>query len=104
MDREALKGTVSVISSEPPCKDDNERFTTVPLMIFIYTVYFNFWFFFLQKWVAHFLLIRNTEKKITELTLFQSEKTWLSSSFLIRLRFQGYRCKSEIAIFAWRVT
>ena len=65
MDREALtfKGTVSVISSEPPCKDDNERFTTVPLMIFIYTVYFNFWFFFLQKWVAHFLLIRNTEKK-----------------------------------------
>ena len=68
MDREALtyKGTVSVISSEPPCKDDTERFTTVPLMIlFIYTVYFHFCFVFQQKWVAHFLLIRKTEK-ITE--------------------------------------
>ena len=26
-----LKGTVSVISSDPPCKDGNARFTTVSL-------------------------------------------------------------------------
>ena len=26
-----LKGTVSVISSDPPCKDCNGRFTTVPV-------------------------------------------------------------------------
>ena len=26
-----IKGTVGVISSEPPCKDGNVRFTTVPL-------------------------------------------------------------------------
>ena len=26
-----LKGTVSVISSDPPCKDGNALFTTVPL-------------------------------------------------------------------------
>ena len=26
-----IKGTVSVISSDPPCKDNNVRFTTVPL-------------------------------------------------------------------------
>ena len=26
-----LKCTVSVISSDPPCKDDNARFTKVPL-------------------------------------------------------------------------
>ena len=26
-----LKGTVSVISSDPPCKDGNARFTTIPL-------------------------------------------------------------------------
>jgi len=26
-----LRGTVSVISSDPPCKDSNSRFTTVPL-------------------------------------------------------------------------
>ena len=58
MDREALtyKGTVSVISSEPPCKDDTERFTTVPLMIlFIYTVYFHFCFFFSTKVGCAFL-------------------------------------------------
>ena len=27
----ALKGTVSVISIDPPCKDDNARFTMVSL-------------------------------------------------------------------------
>ena len=26
-----LKGSVSIISSEPPCKDGNSRYTTVPL-------------------------------------------------------------------------
>ena len=30
-----FKGTVSVISSHPPCKDGTARFTTVPLKIFI---------------------------------------------------------------------
>ena len=28
-----IKGTVNVISSDPPCKDDNARFTTVPLKL-----------------------------------------------------------------------
>ena len=28
---EELKGAVSVISSDPPSKDNNARFTTVPL-------------------------------------------------------------------------
>ena len=27
------KGTVSVISSDPPCKDGNARFTTVPKVL-----------------------------------------------------------------------
>ena len=26
-----IKGTASLNSSDPPCKDDNARFTTVPL-------------------------------------------------------------------------
>ena len=26
-----IKGTLSVISSDPPCNNDNVRFTTVPL-------------------------------------------------------------------------
>ena len=29
---------------------------------------------------------------------------WISNSYLIRYKFQGYRCKSGIAIFAWGVT
>ena len=28
-----LKGTVSKISSEPPCKDDNVRFTMIPFIL-----------------------------------------------------------------------
>ena len=28
---DALKGTLSIISSDPPCKDANAQFTTVPL-------------------------------------------------------------------------
>ena len=30
-----LKGTVSVISSEPPFKDGNVQFTTIPLKLFL---------------------------------------------------------------------
>ena len=29
---------------------------------------------------------------------------WISNSYLIRQNLQGYRCKSGIAIFEWRVT
>ena len=29
-----LKGTVSVVSSDPPCKEGNAQFTTVPLKTF----------------------------------------------------------------------
>ena len=31
---ENVKGIVRVISSDPPCKDGNTRFTTVPLKAF----------------------------------------------------------------------
>ena len=34
-------------------------------------------------------------------TFLESEKLRFK---IIRLRFQGYRCKSGIAIFAWKVT
>ena len=56
---------------------------------------FSFAIVSLQKWLAHFYFIRSYEKVIR----FSSQKTILSSTFLIRLRFQGYRCKSDIAIF-----
>ena len=35
---------------------------------------------------------------------FKETKTLISNSHLIRQRLQGYRGKSDIAIFAWRVT
>ena len=43
----------------------------------------------LRKWLAHFLFISVSVRKKT-----------VSSTFLIRLRFQGLRCKSDIASFA----
>ena len=33
--QETLKGSVSIISSDPPCKDGNARFTTVHISVFI---------------------------------------------------------------------
>ena len=33
MEYQTFKGTVSVISSDPPCKDSNARFTDVPLTL-----------------------------------------------------------------------
>ena len=35
-----FKGTVSVISSDPPCKDDNARIITVPLKALSHQVLF----------------------------------------------------------------
>ena len=32
-----VKGTVSVISSNSPCKDGNARFTTIPFYLFLFT-------------------------------------------------------------------
>ena len=34
----SFKGTVSVISSDPPCKDDNSRFTMVSLNVLSHQV------------------------------------------------------------------
>ena len=49
-----FKGTVSEISIDPPCKDDNARFTSLiaffdqvllDVHVFVYlSVYFHFWF------------------------------------------------------------
>ena len=37
-----FKGTVSLISSDPSCKDDNTRFTTVPLKSIWLIMFFKF--------------------------------------------------------------
>ena len=41
-------------------------------------------------------------EKLAEINIFRDRK--ISVYLLIRLRFQGYRCKSGIVIFALRVT
>ena len=73
---EIFKGTVNVIFIDSPFKDGNARFKTVPFTAL--------------------------SEKLEEKNTFR--KTPISSTFFIRLRFQGYRCKSGIAIFALRIT
>ena len=48
----------------------------------------------LRKWLAHSLFWRSNWE------IHRNEH--FSSTFLIRLRFQRYRCKSDITIFVWR--
>ena len=43
-------------------------------------------------------------ERLSEINTFKPLKTKISSIFLIRLRFLGYRCESSITIFAWWVT
>ena len=52
----------------------------------------------LLKWLAHSLLIRINGKNLQQ---FLARKITISSTFFFRVRFQGYRCKSGIGIFAW---
>ena len=67
-------------------------------VLFLKTVYFHLWF--LCK-----IDLRTCKYKFNGIKLFFSvRKTTLSSTFMIRLCFQGYRCKSDIVIFAWMVT
>ena len=79
------KGTVSIISSDPPWKDDK---VGIKFSCFFFYKPFSF--------NCCFLLIRSYGEIIKKTTLF--------SSFFIRIRFHRYRCKSGIAIFTWRAT
>ena len=80
----------NVISSVRQCKDGSARFTTVSLKAMSDLIRYRF-FCFLKL----FIFICG---------YFRVRTTTVASTFFIRLRFQGYRCESGIAIFAWRVT
>ena len=73
-----------------------QRFCFFKLFIFICG-------FSLKVTIANFLFIIEAMEKLTEIKTFRVRKTTVSSTFLIRLRFQGYCCQSGIAIFARRV-
>ena len=54
--------------------------------------------------ICAFLVYKKQWRNPQEKTLFESKKRRYLPHFLIWLRFQGYSCKSGIAIFPWRVT
>ena len=101
--------TVSIDFSDPTCKDDNSWFTRVPLKALsdqVWIKYQCFCFFKLFIFILRDLRIACllvTMEKFSEITTFWVRKNMLSFTFLIRLGFQGYRCKSGIAIFALRL-
>ena len=82
-----FKGTVSVISSVPPCKDGNFRFLMVSLKD-------NVSFFFLQARNAQITFAEKPQMEIHILKIHKHE--------YFRRSFRGYRCKSGIAICEWR--
>ena len=59
----------------------------------------------LQKWLAHSYLIRSNVPKLSEIYTSQVRKTTLSSTFLIRLRFQSTVVNRTLpSLYGWRVT
>jgi len=52
--------------------------------------------------LEHCLLQRQL-RKFTEINTFSVSKMTIASTFLIRLRFQWYSCKSGIASFHWKL-
>ena len=103
-----LKGTVSVISNYPPCKDSNAWFTSVSLISCIIwskmtediVVFLNQkcvqlrWYL---RCVSHELVKRNPK---WNKTVLMKKTLWISKSYLTRQSYQGYRCKLGIAITA----
>ena len=91
-----LKGTVSVISSEPPCKDDIARFITLPLKALSYQIWIIhhlcFFFFFClfsftvsqRKWLEHFLVISSSLENHKNKHLWV-RKTTVSPTFFYKL-------------------
>ena len=109
-----IKGTVSVISNDLPFKCQCPIYKgTLESFVIKYELDINvfvslnclFSLLFLgEKDLrnAHSLFIRSNEK-LAEINTFRVRKTTISSTFLIRISFQGHRCESGIAIFALRL-
>ena len=93
-----VKGNVSLMSSDPPFKG-NAGYTMVSLKAFLIKCELDInvlLFSLLEKWL-YFMLRRKSHKH------FSCQNVSISSTFLIRFRFQSYRCKSGIVIFSWKV-
>ena len=104
-----LKGTVSVISSDSPCKDGNARFPKLcPIQVWIrYPYFFSLHCLFsfvvsLQKWNAHFLFIWNTAEIHRNNHLSSQKNDAIFRNFDRIKVFKGTVVYRYIAIFAWR--
>jgi len=98
---------VSVVSSDPRSKDVIISFVWLSMLDIYGFVSLNCKILFsgsLRKWFEHFLFIRGNGKIHSEINTFRFKKITISSTFLIRLKFQGHRCMSGIIIFAWTIT
>ena len=86
-----FKETVSVISSDPSCKDGNARFTTIPLKPLsdqVFVRYQCFGFFKLFIFICGFSARKWSNGETHKNKRFSSQKKMtISSTFLIRLRF-----------------
>ena len=90
-------------ANDPPCKDCNVWFTTVLSDQVWKSCFCSFnWFFFHLRVLceSNYFCLLEAIVKFSELN---RRKTTVSFTFFMRLRFQGYCCKSGIAIFAWRI-
>ena len=70
------------------------------MFLFMNTVYFHSWF--LCRSDLHFSATEKICKNFKEYNNFQGIKTTLSSTLLIKIKFQWYRCTSDIPLFERR--
>ena len=102
------KGTVSVISSEPPCKDGNARFTMVPLtrVYLISNVEEMVGFLCLKLLNSNNSYVlsstRNRQVSFVEKPQLKIKcfKTYKHQYLVHQIKLHGYRCESGNAIFA----
>ena len=104
-----LTRTESVISNDAPFKDGNVQFATVPLKTLIWSKNFKdiVVFLTLQVYISvGFFIATYKQEKSKSLSQTQRNRKWKGTktlkpnSYLSRHSFQGYRCKSDITIFA----
>ena len=91
----------------PYSKDDNTRFTTIPLKVLsnkVWIRYSYFWFFELFIFICDFSAkktriscLYEARKKFTEINTVWVKKPIVTSTFLMRVEFHGSRCESAMA-------
>ena len=106
-----MKGTVSVISSLQSMQRwkypiynctlksiVGSSTNKISMFKYLKTDYVRLWL--LQKSVLRAFFLQENKSELSEINTFKPRKTTISSTLLIRKRFQVYLCESGIANFA----